>query len=66
MMRLFETALILTNLLAFVLQIIPLPNAVQWMRYSALIAPLLAGLQIAAEGPRWQMAPAYAFIRFLL
>lgn len=64
-MRLFETALILTNLLTFVLLIIPLPNAVKWMRYSALIAPPLAVLQIAAEGPRWQMAPAYAFAGLL-
>jgi hypothetical protein len=31
-----------------------------WLRYAALIAVLIAGLQVFVEGSRWLMIPAYA------
>ena len=59
-MRPIEILLLLANLLAFTSLALPLPRAMQWMRYSAPAALLAAGAQILAEGPRWQVTPAYA------
>ena len=59
-MRPIETLLSLANLLSFLGLVVPLPGAVHWTRYSALIALLLAGVQLVVEGPRPQMVPAYA------
>lgn len=59
-MRFFEILLTFANLLAFVMLIVPLPGSLHWLRYSVLLAPLLAVLQALVEGPRWQMIPAYA------
>ncbi len=60
-MRTFELLLILANLLAFLNFVVPQLRA-HWMGLP-LIAPvalLLAIIQVLVEGPRWQMAPAYA------
>jgi len=59
-MRFFEILLTFANLLAFVMLIAPLPGSLYWLRYSVLLAPLLAAAQALVEGPRWQMIPAYA------
>ena len=69
-MRLIETLLLIANLLAFLVAALPLPRAMGWLRHSTLVAMLAAGTQIVAEGPRWQMIPAYVltgvlFLRWL-
>lgn len=58
-MRPIETLLFPANLLAFFVLTLPLPSAVFWMRHWVPIAVLIAVVQILAEGPRWQMIPAY-------
>ena len=69
-MRPLETLVLLANLLALTGLVTPLPPAIGWMRHTAPIALLVAGAQIVAAGPRWQMFPAYAltgmfFLRWL-
>lgn len=69
-MRTLETLVLLANLLALTGLVAPLPRAIGWMRHTAPVALLVAGAQIVAEGPRWQMIPAYAltgmfFLRWL-
>jgi len=59
-MRSIEILLSVANLLAFFALAVPRLHAVRWTGYVALIALLLAVTQIALEGPRWQMLPAYA------
>jgi predicted dienelactone hydrolase len=59
-MRPGEALLSLANLLAFVALAMPLPRPTLWMRRSPPIALLIALAQMLAEGPRWQMFPAYA------
>jgi len=59
-MRLIETLLLLANGFTFLALAVSLPHAVLWIRYSALIALLVAVAQVLVEGPRWQMVPAYA------
>ena len=58
-MRLFEAMLALSNLLAFFLWAAPLPGSIRWMRHATPAALLIAATQVLAEGPRWQMVPAY-------
>ena len=62
-MRPFEILLVLVNLLTFVVVVVPLPRAVG---YVAPIALLIAVAQVLVEGPRWQMAPAYALAGLLV
>src|SRR5215217_9304372 len=59
-MRPLETLLLVANLLTFFVFAVPLPRAVRWMRHLAPIALPIAVAQVLVEGPRWQMAPAYA------
>lgn len=59
-MRPGEFLLLVANLLTFLVLFVPLPSVVHWMRYSVLIALLLAGIQLVVEGSRRQMVPAYA------
>ena len=59
-MRPIEALLLLADLLAFVALAARLPPAMGWMRHVAPIALLLGLSQALVEGPRWQMAPAYA------
>lgn len=58
-MRPIETMLLIANLLTFISLAIPLPGAVPWMRQLVPITLLIAFAQLLAEGPRWQMVPAY-------
>jgi predicted dienelactone hydrolase len=58
-MRPFEILLSGANLLAFLSLVLPLPLSLRWMRYAAPFALLIVLLQIAVEGMRWQMVPAY-------
>lgn len=46
-------------MLAFLALALPVPSALRWVRYLAPAVPLVAVAQAAAEGPRWQMVPAY-------
>ncbi len=59
-MRPFEIILSIANLLAFLSLVIPLPLRLHWTRYTPLFALLIAIMQLAWEGSRWQMIPAYA------
>ncbi|MEP7288204.1 MAG: carboxylic ester hydrolase [Chloroflexota bacterium] len=59
-MRPLEILLSLANLLTFCILVILQRHTIQWRGYLALIAVLIAGVQVLAEGPRWQMIPAYA------
>jgi predicted dienelactone hydrolase len=59
-MRSIETVLLLANLLAFFVLAVPPLRAVRWTRHLAPIALPIAIAQMLVEGPRWQMAPAYA------
>jgi hypothetical protein len=54
-MRPLEIAVLLANLLAFVLLLLPLSRTMRRLRLLTL-----AVAQALVEGPRWQMAPAYA------
>lgn len=65
-MRLIETLLLLADLLTLVLLAIPLPRAIRWMRYTPLIALLVAVSQLLLEGARWQMIPAYVLTAIFL
>ena len=58
-MRPFEILLTLVNLLALLGLVIPKLHAIPWIGFASLAALLIAVIQIIAEGPRWQMAPAY-------
>jgi hypothetical protein len=59
-MRPVETLLLIANLLTFFALAVRLLRAARWTRYAAVITPLVAGLQVIVEGPRWQMFLAYA------
>jgi predicted dienelactone hydrolase len=58
-MRPFEALLLLGVSLALIGLAVPLPRVLRWMRHAAPAGVLLAIAQIAAEGARWQMVPAY-------
>jgi predicted dienelactone hydrolase len=58
-MRPIEILLSVANLLTLFILAVPQVHAVRWTGSVALIALLLAILQITVEGPRWQMIPAY-------
>ena len=64
-MRPIEGLLLLVNLLAFLGLALPLPRAMRWMHQATPVAVLAAGVQIFAEGPRWQMTPAYVLTGLL-
>ncbi len=59
-MRPIEILLLVANLVTFFVLVIPPLRAVRWMGYAAVIALLIAGMQVLVEGYRWQMIPAYA------
>jgi predicted dienelactone hydrolase len=69
-MRTFEILLLLTDLMAFLVLSVRQVRGRLWMRNSpaiALVALVMAAAQWLAEGPRWQMLPAYALtVLFLL
>ena len=62
-MRPLEIWLLLANVLAFVVRIV---SPLGLLRYSALAALLLAIAQMGAEGPRWQLVPAYVLTGLVL
>ncbi|TQR46513.1 alpha/beta hydrolase family protein [Paenibacillus popilliae] len=66
-MRLIEILLSFANLLAFLVLIVPMPHRVRWKGPAILATLCIAIAQVLIEGPRWQMAPAYALaVLFLL
>ena len=71
-MRTWESLLLLADLLAFLVLSIRQMRGRLWMRNSpaialvALVALVVAAAQWLAEGPRWQMLPAYALTVLLL
>ena len=58
-MRFFEALLSFANLLAVLGLVIPQLHTMRGVGYVSLLALLIAAAQIAIEGPRWQMIPAY-------
>ena len=66
-MRPLENLVCLANLLSFFVSVSGLPRMARWTRHAALMALLVAVVQISVEGPRWQMGPAYvlALVFFL-
>jgi predicted dienelactone hydrolase len=64
-MRSKESLLMLADLLAFLVLMLPLPPALHWMQHLTPVALLVAGVQVLVEGPRWQMVPAYALTGLL-
>jgi hypothetical protein len=59
-MRPFEILLVVANVVALVVLVVPLRGRVRWARQAALLPLLVTGVQLLVEGPRWQMVPAYA------
>jgi predicted dienelactone hydrolase len=59
-MRPLEILLLLVTSLALTALAVPLPRTLRWMRHAAPAAAGVAIAQALAEGPRWQMIPAYA------
>ncbi|MFN8439834.1 MAG: hypothetical protein U0175_03640 [Caldilineaceae bacterium] len=64
-MRPLETLLIVVNVLTFIVLALPLPSSLHGMHYAALLALLIAAMQVLFEGARWQMFPAYGFTLLL-
>lgn len=64
-MRPLELLLASVELLAFLSLTIPPLRPVRWLQASVLAALLAAGGQALAEGPRWQMVPAYVLAGLL-
>jgi predicted dienelactone hydrolase len=50
----------LANLVTFFILSVPRLREIHWLGYAAPITLLIAGIQVLAEGPRWQLIPAYA------
>ena len=71
-MRTWESLLLLADLLAFLVLSIRQVYGRRWMRGSpvialvTLVALMVAAAQWLAEGPRWQMLPAYALAMLFL
>jgi predicted dienelactone hydrolase len=59
-MRTLESLLLLADLMALLVLSVPRMRARRWMRHLPAIALMVAAAQWLAEGPRWQMLPAYA------
>ena len=59
-MRPFETWLLAALSLALLILSVPHWRRTRWPRMSAVVALLIGAAQILAEGPRWQLLPAYA------
>ena len=66
-MRTFEILLLPADVMAFFVLSVPQRRGGLWMRHWPAIASVMAVAQWWAEGPRWQMLPAYALtLLFLL
>ncbi|WP_171074937.1 alpha/beta hydrolase family protein [Nonomuraea basaltis] len=58
-MRPFEIVLLVADVVAFVVLVIPPRGRVEWLRHAALVPPAAMAAHLLVEGPRWQMIPAY-------
>jgi hypothetical protein len=58
--RPLEVLLLVADLVAFLLLVVPLPGGAGWMVRAAPLALPAMGAQLLVEGPRWQLVPAYA------
>jgi predicted dienelactone hydrolase len=65
-MRPLEIALLLGGVFAFALLAVPRLRATRWPLYAAAVVALLAVVQVAVEGARWQIIPSYALAGILL
>ena len=65
-MRTLETLLLLAELLALCVLSVPRLRALRGWRDFPAIASVVAAAQVLAEGPRWQMTPAYALAALFL
>jgi hypothetical protein len=66
-MRAFEIVLSLMNIVTFAALAVPRLGTVRWTGVVAAAAALATCLQLLAEGPRWQMLPAYVLaVAFLV
>jgi hypothetical protein len=65
-MRSLEILLVVANPLAFLLLVVRLPGRARWLRQATPIPLPAMGIQLLVEGPRWQLAPAYALAMLLL
>lgn len=63
-MRPLETLLLISNVLALARLAVPRYRERSWTDSIALITLLIGVIQVLAEGPRWQMIPAYALTIF--
>lgn len=61
-MRDLEALLLMADLLTGLVGFVPRWRAARWMRLAASVALPIAAVQVLAEGPRWQMFPAYALM----
>lgn len=59
-MRSFEILLLLALSVALLMVSLPHWRGTRWPRLSAIVSLLIGASQILAEGPRWQLLPAYA------
>jgi hypothetical protein len=64
-MRALEVLLVVADLVAFLVLVLPLPGGASWLRQAAPVALLAMGAQLLVEGPRWQLVPAYALAGLL-
>lgn len=58
-MRPLEVLLLVANLVALIVLVVPLRGRARWARYFALLPLLVTGVQLLVEGPRWQLVPTY-------
>lgn len=66
-MRTVEILLSLALVLTFLALVVPRLHAARWMGWAiTLITLVIAAVQIFAEGPRWQMFPAYLLVGIFL
>lgn len=63
-MRFLEIVLVVINILTFCS--LGIKHTVRWIDYAAQTALLIAVIQVAVEGFRWQMVPAYALTAIFL
>mgnify|MGYP000890486255 CR=1 FL=1 len=65
-MRLFEIILSIVNVIAFCSLVIQPLHPIRWIDLTAPAALLIAVAEVAVEGFRWQMVPAYALALIFL
>jgi len=65
-MRPLETFTLVALLCSLLIRFVPKGKRTRWLSYLPTLPALLALLQLAREGYRWQMIPAYALTAVLL